>query len=514
MTQASQTITVKQVKLMNIAVDQRAKQTLSLTPRLQQSVKLLQLSSLEFVQEVQHALANNPFLEEEEGFPGDEEVETADADSLAMSPLSAGEATTLERASSEITDEPFESSYDSDEQAVSQDYESDSLEPSYTASSRGGEDGENDLNDWASHVPSLRQHLHRELSAYRLEARDRALGELIIDSLDDDGYLRESLEELSELVEDPENGGPVDIRELRAALGLVQNLEPVGVAARDLRECLKLQLMARAGDSAPHALALRIVEDHLDLLAKRDGAQLRRLLDCCAEDLQAAHAIIRELNPRPGARFNMRTADYIVPDVTVRKVKGRWTVVTNPAVMPRARLNRAYAEMFHRNRCSDRTPLAQELQEARWLLRNTEQRYSTIQRVAEAIVARQKTFFDYGEIALKPLILREVADELGIHESTVSRATGNKYMATPRGIFEFKHFFSRQLDIDTGGTCSAAAVRALLKDMISGESQDAPLSDVSLAKMLADQGIVVARRTVSKYRGMMKVPPAELRRQV
>jgi len=500
---------------MNTAFDQRAKQTLSLTPRLQQSVKLLQLSSQEFVQEIQHALANNPFLEEEESVAAEAEENTApDNEGLMLGVTPAGESTTLESLSTESADEPFESAYDSEEQSASQDYESDSMEPSYSSSSRGGEDGENDFGDWVSHTPTLRVHLHRELSAYRLEARDRTLAELIIDSLDEDGYLRESLEELAEIIEDPEDGGRVEVEELHAALGLVQNLEPVGVAARDLRECLQLQLQARSGDDVPHALALRIVQNHLDLLARRDGAELRKLLDCSPDDLQAAHAIIRELNPRPGARFNMRTADYIVPDVIVRKVKGRWTVMTNPAVMPRARLNQVYADMFHRNRCSDRTPLAQELQEARWLLRNAEQRYSTIQRVAEAIVARQKTFFDYGEIALKPLILREVADELGIHESTVSRATGNKYMATPRGIFEFKHFFSRQLDTETGGTCSAAAVRALLKGMISSESQEAPLSDVSLTKMLADQGVVVARRTVSKYRGMMKVPPAELRRQV
>jgi RNA polymerase sigma-54 factor len=501
---------------MNTVFDQRAKQTLSLTPRLQQSVKLLQLSSQEFVQEIHHALANNPFLEEDETLVG--EVGEADAgsevDGLILGATTPGESSSLESQSSEVLDEPFESSYDADEQAVSQDYESDSIEPSYSASSRGGEDGDNDFSDWVSHVPTLRQHLHRELSGYRLEARDRILAELIIDSLDEDGYLRENLDDLASLIEDPANGGTVDAGELHTALGLVQNLEPVGVAARNLRECLQLQLMARAMDDVPHELALRIVQNHLDTLARRDGPELRKLLGCSADDLQAAHAIIRELNPRPGARFNTRTADYIVPDVIVRKVKGRWTAMTNPAVMPRARLNQVYADMFHRNRCSDRTPLAQELQEARWLLRNAEQRYSTIQRVAEAIVVRQRTFFDYGEVALKPLILREVAEELGIHESTVSRATGNKYMATPRGIFEFKHFFSRQLDTETGGTCSAAAVRALLKGMISAEPQDAPLSDVSLTRMLADQGVVVARRTVSKYRGMMKVPPAELRRQV
>ncbi|MDB5802400.1 MAG: polymerase sigma-54 factor [Rhodocyclales bacterium] len=514
---------------MNTVFDQRAKQTLSLTPRLQQSVKLLQLSSQEFVQEIHHALANNPFLEEDEALVSETgEAEVPEVDGLILGATTPGESSMLESQSNEVADEPFESSYDSDEQAVSQDYESDSIEPSYSASSRGGEEGDNDFSDWVSHTPTLRQHLHGELSAYRLEQRDRVLAEMIIDSLDEDGYLRESLEDLAASInntaadvaeeddgdKDAIEASSVDAGELHTALRLVQNLEPIGVGARNLRECLQLQLEALDEDDVPHELALRIVQNHLDILARRDGPELRKLLGCSAEDLQAAHAIIRELNPRPGARYNSRTADYIVPDVIVRKVKGRWTAATNPAVMPRARLNQVYADMFHRNRCSDRTPLAQELQEARWLLRNAEQRYSTIQRVAEAIVVRQKTFFDYGEVALKPLILREVAEELGIHESTVSRATGNKYMATPRGIFEFKHFFSRQLDTETGGTCSAAAVRALLKGMISAESQDAPLSDVSLTRMLADQGVVVARRTVSKYRGMMKVPPAELRRQV
>jgi RNA polymerase sigma-54 factor len=204
--------------------------------------------------------------------------------------------------------------------------------------------------------------------------------------------------------------------------------------------------------------------------------------------------------------------NYVIPDVIVRQVKGKWTVSINPAVMPRARVHRMYADMFAQSEGNSRSPLAQQLQEARWLLRNVEQRFSTIQRVAETIVSHQRAFFDYGEIALKPLVLRDVADELDLHESTVSRATGNKYMATPRGIFEFKHFFPRELGTESGGTCSAAAVRALLKEMISGESGQAPLSDVTLAKLLAQQGVIVARRTVAKYRRLMKVPPAEMRR--
>ncbi|HEX5125405.1 MAG TPA: RNA polymerase factor sigma-54 [Rhodocyclaceae bacterium] len=496
---------------MDTTFDLRAKQTLSLTPRLQQSVKLLQLSSQEFAQEINHALANNPFLEEEE--PVEETDNASDLTADASTSFTAATDELAPVQSAEGDDHDGAVPGDADEQSDYATYEGDGMSSSYS-SGRGGEDGESDLNDWVSQKPTLRQHLHGELSTYRLKERDRALAELIIDSLDENGYLHDDLDDLANVIEDPATNGTVDVAELQVALHLVQSLEPAGVAARNLRECLELQIKASNGKEAEHALALKIVRDHLDLLAKRDSIELRRALGCSTEALQAAHAVIRGLDPRPGAKFNQRTADYIVPDVIVRKVKGRWTTTINPAVMPRARLNSTYATMFQRGRCSDRAPLAQELQEARWLLRNAEQRFSTIQRVADAIVARQKTFFDYGEVALKPLILRQVAEELGIHESTVSRATGNKYMATPRGIFEFKHFFSRQLDTETGGTCSAAAVRALLKEMISAESDDAPLSDVSLTRMLADQGVVVARRTVSKYRGMMKVPPAELRRQV
>ncbi|MDB5888342.1 MAG: polymerase factor sigma-54, partial [Rhodocyclales bacterium] len=322
---------------MNTVFDQRAKQTLSLTPRLQQSVKLLQLSSQEFVQEIHHALANNPFLEEDETVVGEVgETEAPETDSLMLGTLSPGESSSLESQSSEVADEPFESSYDADEQAVSQDYESDSIEPSYSTSSRGGEEGDNDFSDWVSHTPTLRQHLHRELSTYRLETRDRILAEMIIDSLDEEGYLRESLEDLAESINhaaadaavaddiddsEPVEGADINVYELHTALQLVQNLEPVGIGARNLRECLQLQLAARNVDDVPHALATSIVQNHLDILARRDGPELRKLLGCSAEDLQAAHAIIRELNPRPGGRFNMRTADYIVPDVIVRKIK-------------------------------------------------------------------------------------------------------------------------------------------------------------------------------------------------
>ncbi|MFT4173321.1 MAG: RNA polymerase factor sigma-54 [Rhodocyclaceae bacterium] len=495
---------------MHAALDLRAKQHLSLTPRLQQSVKLLQLSSLEFVQEIQQALVSNPFLEEEEATGEDStasEQDVPEGYGMTTEPLDSLEAPPA-------TDAPIQE--DAGSLPETHEFEGEgSADYDAPSRQRDASRDSNDFTEWMSEQVNLREHLYQELRAYRLSERDRALAVLIIDSLDDDGYLRDSLEELMALIADDallEDG--IDESELLAALHLVQNLDPLGVGARDLSECLSLQLAAMPERDDTHTLATQIVQHHLSRLAARDSAELRRTLGCDSTQLQAAFALIRQLDPRPGARFNARQADYIIPDVIVRKVQGKWMAAANPAVMPRARLNKTYAQMFQRSQCSDRAPLAQQLQEAHWLLRNAEQRFVTIQRVAQAIVTRQRTFFEYGDVALKPLVLRQIAEELGIHESTVSRATSNKYMATPRGIFELRHFFSRELATDTGGKCSAAAIRALLKEMIDAESADAPLSDVSLTQMLADQGVIVARRTVSKYRGMMKVAPAELRRQV
>lgn len=492
---------------MQPTLDLRAKQHMSLTPRLQQSVKLLQLSSLEFIQELRDALVTNPFLEEDEQVGEETPVNGDGSLDAAYAPIDS-ETVAAPAPEAEVDDAAAG--------PESNDFDLEPMEEVTASRKHDGTERTSDFTEWMSESPNLREHLYQELRAYRLSERDRALAVLIIDSLDDDGYLRDSLEELAALVVDEVNadGEAVELDELQAALHLVQSMEPVGVGARNLSECLALQLAAMPEKGRIHALATCIVQHHLGRLAARDSVELRRNLECDSQELQAAFALIRKLEPRPGAAFNAQLADYIVPDVIVHKSHGKWIASANPALMPRARLNKTYAQMFQRAQCADRAPLAQQLQEAHWLLRNAEQRFVTIQRVAQAIVTRQRTFFDYGDVALKPLVLRQIADELGIHESTVSRATSNKYMATPRGIFEFRHFFSRELATDTGGKCSAAAIRALLKEMIEAEPADAPLSDVSLTQMLADQGVIVARRTVSKYRGMMKVAPAELRRQV
>ena len=265
-------------------------------------------------------------------------------------------------------------------------------------------------------------------------------------------------------------------------------------------------------DTAVLAAASAIVAEHLERLARRDWAGIRKELGCALETVTRAADLIRSLDPRPGSAFGGAVAQSVVPDVIVRRVGRTWHADINPAVVPRLSLNRVYAALFHESRGGDRQPLGQQLQEARWFLRNAEQRFVTIRRVARVIVAEQAAFLDYGDIAIKPLLLRQVADRLDLHESTISRAIGNKFMATPRGVFPFKHFFSRKLATVSGGSCSAASIRAAMRELIDREDRNDPLSDVTIAKRLTEQGLCVARRTVTKYRGLMRIAPVEMRR--
>jgi RNA polymerase sigma-54 factor len=336
--------------------------------------------------------------------------------------------------------------------------------------------------------------------------RDRGLAHLMIDALDDDGYLKLSFEELAALVPAEHNVEPED---LAAALRLVQTLEPTGVGARSLQECLLLQLQGLPEGTTGRPIALALVGEHFALLAARDFVRLLQVLGCSDSDLHVARNLIRSLNPKPGDRYGPDDTRYVVPDVVVKKVRNRWVATVNPAVQPRIRINRAYADMIG---ARGGAQMSRQLQEARWLIRNMQQRFITIQRVADAIVTKQRNFFEYGEVAMKPLGLKHIAAQLGLHESTVCRVTNGKYMASPRGLFEFKWFFSRQLATDNGGACSATAIRALLKELIANERPGNPLSDAQLARLLAGQGLHVARRTVTKYRTLMRVPSVELRR--
>ncbi len=450
----------------------RLKQQLTLTPRLQQSVKLLQLSALECVQELNQAIAQNPFLEEQ--------ADTAD--SRAQGEDGAG----------------------GDESASSSDL--DFASPSGSGSSSGGDDAP-DWTEWTASPSTLRDSLREQLLLLGLSERDYALANIVVDALDEDGFLRQPLDELTASFEDA-----IAPDELETSLRIVQTLEPSGIAARSLGECLSLQLQALDRTEPGRDLALDIVNTKLDLLAARDHSKLQSALHCSDVELREAMELIRSLDPRPGSKVGTFEPRAIVPDVIVRKEKKKWLVSINSAIYPRIRVNQQYADCFRHARDGETTLLAQHLQEARWLVRNLEQRFLTIQRVAEAVVARQKNFFEYGDLAMRPLTLREIADELGLHESTVSRATSHKYMATPRGVVAFKRFFSRQLATTSGGSCSATAIRALLREFIAAEDRRNPLSDVQLTELLADRGVKVARRTVTKYRRSMQLPAVDFRR--
>lgn len=492
-----------------------ARQQIALTPRLQQAVRLLQLSSLEFQQELREALDTNPFLEYMP--PASENGEAAEAGEGAA----AGIGSMAANAEPETVAEPAGAALDD---GGAGDADLASGPSAYTAdlpasgtlrtsNYRGSEDGESDAADWVRVPLSLREQLHETLRLSPLDDLDRIAAQVVIEALDDDGYLRQDLADLADTESENERE-VLDEDRLRVALRVVQTLDRPGIGARSLSECLALQLEAMPNDTPHRDLAHQIVTQHLERLARRENGELQRQLGCDATALQAACALVRKLDPKPGNHYGRADGGYVVPDVIVRQVRGKWVVSVNPAIEPRARIHKLYADMFARSGETSRSPLAQQLQEARWLIRNAHKRCETILRVGECIVARQKAFFQYGEIALRPMLLRDVAEELGLHESTVSRATGNKYMATPRGIFEFKRFFPRELETRTGGTCSAAAVRALIKEMIDAEDPRDPLSDVVLTQELEKQGVRVARRTVTKYRQMMKLPAAEMRRQI
>jgi RNA polymerase sigma-54 factor len=305
----------------------------------------------------------------------------------------------------------------------------------------------------------------------------------------------------------------VEADDLTIALKHLQNLDPTGVGARSPAECLELQLSALAEATTGRELALRIVREHLPLLAARDYAKLKKLTGCDEASLRAAHKLIQSLNPHPGAEFAQIETRYVIADVIVRKVKNVWVASLNPDAMPRLRINRIYADILQRNRASA-GQMSSQLQEARWLIKNVQQRFDTIQRVSQAIVDRQRHFFDHGEVAMRPLVLREIADALGLHESTVSRVTTQKFMATPRGIFELKYFFGSHVATDTGGACSATAIRALIKQLVAAEDGKKPLSDSKISEILGQQGIVVARRTIAKYRESLHIRPGNLRKSI
>ncbi|MCL2525092.1 MAG: RNA polymerase factor sigma-54 [Betaproteobacteria bacterium] len=468
---------------------------LALTPQLQQSIKLLQLSTVEMQQEIERYLLENPMLEREDESAGESYAAAQQFDSPQRAER---ETPSAEREERELETPATPAEVDDDR------WSSDA--GTFTGAGRD-EDDDRDAQDIQAGSVSLRDHLGWQLGMTPLTERDRALVRFLIEALDDDGYLSAPLAELlATLPAEYE----IELEELEIALRHIQNFDPTGIGARSPRECLALQLQARPADNTRN-LALSIVDKHLELLAARDFVRIRRLTGCDEAALKAAHALIVSLNPRPGADFAQSEARYITPDVIVRKLKGKWTAYINPDAYPRLRINRLYAEILAKQRRGNGN-LNGQLQEARWLIKNVQQRFDTIHRVTQAIVDRQRQFFEHGEVAMRPLVLREIADILDLHESTVSRVTSQKYMATPRGIFELKYFFGSHVATDTGGACSATAIRALIKQLISAEEGKKPLSDSQISEILGQQGIVVARRTVAKYRESLNIPPVNLRK--
>ncbi len=481
-----------------------ARQSQTLTPRLQQAVRLLQLSSLDYVRELHETAARNPFLDTEED-NGEAVAEPSPSSPLAPSSADSQWAGDLaDRAVAPATDERSPNEPEPERDSV---WERDPWTPGAGSRNVDSGDGSASPMEMTAADFGLREHLHGQANVLPLTGRDRTILHALIESLDDDGYLRVGLDDVAQAsaLEPPPNRC-----ELNTALRLVQSFDPAGVGARSVGECLQLQLAQAEIDD--RCLAQRIVADHIERLAQRDVATMARQLNRAVPDVVAACAAIRRLDPHPGWRFGGCDVQYIAPDVIVRKVRGRWSAQLNSAVVPRLRLNRTYADLFRQYREASHGELAAHLQEARWAVRNVEQRFSTILAVAQAIVGRQHLFLDYGSLAMKPLGLKEIADEVGLHESTVCRVTNNKYMATPSGMFELKHFFSRAMPTLSGGACSAVAIRGVIKEMIEAEDPSSPLSDVAVAQRLARQGLSVARRTVTKYRQMLRLAPVERRR--
>ena len=474
----------------------RQSQHLALTPQLQQAIRLLQLSTLEINQEVARLLEENPLLERED----DEGAQPfTHGDSASASPKDN---------SAESASENTSGSDEASQQADDEWQKEEEWNDSSPSAARAPDDEEGTRREVVADKPSLREHLIWQLNMSQLDMRDREIIGLLIDALDGNGYLAQPLEEIFEML--PQELG-ITLDDLETALVQLQHLDLPGIAARTLSECLSLQLKALPQDTPCRELALRLVAEHLNLLGAHDYAKLKKVLSCNDASLRTAQSLITHLQPRPGAEFEQRAADYVVPDVVVDRYKGKWRVRLNQEAMPRLRVNQMYANILQQRGDKSEQQLAGQLQEARWFIKNIQQRFDTILRVSQAIVERQRHFFEHGDIAMRPLVLREIADELELHESTISRVTTQKFMLTPRGIYELKYFFGSGVATENGGICSSTAIRALIKQLVSQEDTLHPLSDSRLAEILGQQGIQVARRTVAKYRDLLHILPVNLR---
>lgn len=488
-------------------------QHLTMTPQLQQAIRLLQLSTIDLQQEIQQTVESNPMLDLDEG-NNETDVDQPDRDNTESPESQASE-----------TNSPESDAADEWDQAIPQDLPVDSnWDDIYQSLPQATPAPSGDLPDFETHTSStdsIQDHLLWQLNLTPMSDTDRIIAITLIDSVDDDGYLKASLEQLVEhlnlaLVESDEIGETeIELDEVEAVLRRLQHFDPIGVCARDLSECLIRQLEQLDENTPLLNKAKEVVSNFLPQLGSRDFNFIMRRTRLKEADLQYVIELIQTLNPRPGDTLSHNESEYVIPDVMVKKVNGRWSVDLNNENMPRVNINSTYAAMIKRaDNSSDNTYMRNQLQEARWFLKSLQSRHETLLKVATRIVEVQQDFLEYGEEAMKPLVLHDIAEAVEMHESTISRVTTQKYMHTPRGIFELKYFFSSQVDTDSGGGCSSTAIRAIIKKLIAAEKPVKPLSDSKIANILADQGVKVARRTIAKYRESLSIPPSNERKRL
>ncbi|WP_296593698.1 RNA polymerase factor sigma-54 [Methylophaga sp.] len=483
---------------MKPSLQLRIGQSLSMTPQLQQAIRLLQLSSLELQTEIQEALETNPLLEVEEEYDYDEPATVRRDEDTGSREISELENTDIPE------DLPVDSKWE------------DTYDNSQTMTSSGPSgDSDFDRDNQDESTDSLQQHLLWQMRLTPFSETEQAIATTIIDSIEDDGYLKTTLEEIQQSL--GEEFAEVELDEIETVLHRIHHFDPVGVGARDLRECLLIQLRLYESTVALKHVELltELIDKHLDTLAKRDYALIKRALKVSDDELTDLVRSIQLLNPRPGSSIQTDKTEYIVPDVYAIKVHGKWQLSLNPDNAPKLQIAEHYASLINRADSSEEnTYLKNNLQEARWFLKSLQSRNETLLKVTQAIVERQRDFLDHGEEAMKPLVLADIAETVEMHESTISRVTTRKYLHTPRGIFELKFFFSSHVGTESGGECSATAIRAIIKKLVAAENPRKPLSDSKIADILGEQGINVARRTIAKYRETLAIAPSNERKRL
>ena len=480
---------------MKHSINLKLGQQLSMTPQLQQAIRLLQMSTLDLQQEIQQALESNLMLEVDE-----EDVGFQSLDMVSENKTDHTDTITSEGSQTDLPDElPIDSSWE------------DVYEENFEVSN-GTNNETVEFESQRGTVSTLLDHLIWQLELTPFTERDHEIALSIIDSINDEGYLISSLEEIFQGLQGQTDDLEYD--EMEAVLHRVQNFDPSGIAAVDLQDCLRIQLMQLAEYTPYRKEALSLVTNHLDLLANHDRGTLIRELSVSSEQLDKIVALIRSLDPKPGLQIQQTESEYVIPDVYVSKRNNAWQVSLNPEIAPKLRINAEYSALIKRaDESKDNQCLKEHFQEAKWFIKSLHGRNDTLLRVAKAIVSRQTDFLEHGAIAMKPMVLKAIAEELELHESTVSRVTTQKYMHTPNGIVEFKYFFSSHVSTEEGGECSSTAIRAFIKELVSNENPAKPLSDSKIADLLQEKGINVARRTIAKYREAMFIAASSERKR-